>query len=201
MQFQKLSQEILECWQSFNISSLKHNVFTILYFNFTLYKLRYLNMGSTCKIYLDKISKLQKWAIRTISNSSIEATPDLCSLNLMFLMYTIHLSSILVYSCINITQISFHHFFQRILLNMFKHIIIQQEMPKITVSIKQRKCSLIVQLEIADLLFWILWIKLSNIVKPPNTSEISWNHFYYLNTIDFILGHVLCVLVYLLDCV
>ena len=29
----------------------------------------------------------------------------------MFLMYTIHLSSILVYLCINITQISFHQFF------------------------------------------------------------------------------------------
>ena len=108
-------------------------------------------------------------------------------------MYRIHLSSILVYLCINITHISFHQFFQRILLNMFKHIITQQEMPKITVSIKQRKCSLIVQLEIADLLFGILWIKLSSIVKLPNTSEISWNLFYYLNTIDFILRHVLCI--------
>ena len=31
---------------------------------------------------------------------------------------------------------------------VFKHIITQHEMPKITVSIKQRKCFLIVQLEI-----------------------------------------------------
>ena len=46
--------------------------------------------------------------------------------------------------------------FQRILLNMFKHTIIQQEMLKITVLIKQRKCFLIVQLEIVDLLFGIL---------------------------------------------
>ena len=66
----------------------------------------------------------------------------------------IHLSSILVY--LDITQINFHQFFQCILLNMFKHTIIQQEMLKITVSIKKRKCFLIVQLEIVDLLFGIL---------------------------------------------
>ena len=65
-----------------------------------------------------------------------------------------------IFMYINITQISFHQFFQRILLNMFKHTIAQQEMPKITVLIKQRKCFLIVQLEIADLFFGILWTKL-----------------------------------------
>ena len=47
-------------------------------------------------------------------------------------------------------QINFHQFFQRILLNIFKHIITQKEMPMITVSIKQRKCFLDVQLEIVD---------------------------------------------------
>ena len=99
------------------------------------------------------------WKIFRI-RATIDAIPDLCSQNLMFLMYMIHLSSILAYLCINITQISFHQFFQRILLNMFKHIITQQEMPKITVLIKQRKCFLIVQLEIVDLLFGILWTKL-----------------------------------------
>ena len=52
---------------------------------------------------------------------------------IIFLMYMIHLSSILVYLCIDITQINFHQFFQRILLNMFNHTIIQQEMLKITV--------------------------------------------------------------------
>ena len=71
-------------------------------------------------------------------------------------MYMIHLSSILVYLCIDITQINFHQFVQLILLNMFKHTFIQQEMLKITVLIKQRKCFLIVQLEIVDLLFEIL---------------------------------------------
>ena len=35
---------------------------------------------------------------------------------------------------------------------MLKRTITQQEMPKITVLIKQRKCFLIVQLEIVDLL-------------------------------------------------
>ena len=56
---------------------------------------------------------------------------------------------------------------------MFKHTITQQEMPKITVSIKQRKSFLIVQLIIVDLRFGILWTKLLNIAKPPNTSKIS----------------------------
>ena len=44
----------------------------------------------------------------------------------------------LVDLCIDISQINFHQFFQRILLNMFKHTIIQQEILKITVLIKQR---------------------------------------------------------------
>ena len=69
--------------------------------------------------------------------ATIEATLDLCSQNLSFLMYMIHLSSILVYFCIiHITQINLHNFFQRILklLNMLKHTITLQEMPKITVS-------------------------------------------------------------------
>ena len=71
-------------------------------------------------------------------------------------MYMIHLSSILVYLCIDITEINFQQFFQRILLNMLKHTITQQEMPQITVLIKQRKRFLIMQLEIVDLLFGIL---------------------------------------------
>ena len=61
-----------------------------------------------------------------------------------------------IFMYIDITQINFHQFFQRILLNMFKHTIIQQEMLKITVLIKQRKCFLIVQLEIVDLHFGML---------------------------------------------
>ena len=52
----------------------------------------------------------------------------------MFLICMIQLSSSLVYSRINITQINFHQFFQRNLQNMFKHTTTQQEMAKITVS-------------------------------------------------------------------
>ena len=88
--------------------------------------------------------------------------------SLIFLMYMIHLSSILVYLCIDITQINFHQFFQHILLNMFNHTSTQQEMLKITVLIKQRKCFLIVQLEIVDLLFGIL---LDKTVKHCKTNK------------------------------
>ena len=77
--------------------------------------------GNTCKIYLDEIFKLQKSGryqiTREITTIHVEATPGLCSQNhglepvqapcqnLVFLMYMIHLSSILVYLCIDITQI------------------------------------------------------------------------------------------------
>ena len=43
--------------------------------------------------------------------------------------------------------VNFCQFYQRILHNIFKHTITQQEMPKIIGSIKQRKYFLIVQLE------------------------------------------------------
>ena len=42
--------------------------------------------GNTSKIYLDKISKLQKWSIKRYQIATIEATLDHCSQNLMFLM-------------------------------------------------------------------------------------------------------------------
>ena len=66
----------------------------------------------------------------------------------------IHLSSILVYLWIDITQINFHQFFQRILLNMFKHTITQQGMLTITVLIRQRKCFPIVQIRNCGPTFW-----------------------------------------------
>ena len=79
----------------------------------------------------------------------------------------IHLSSILAYLCINITQISFHQFFRRILLNMFKHTSIQQDMPKIVVLIKQRNCFLIAQLEIRP----SFWNSLDKTVKQCKTTK------------------------------
>ena len=56
---------------------------------------------------------------------------------------------------------------------MFKYTISRLEKPKITVSIKQRKCFLIVQLEIVEILFGILWTKLQNIAKTMKTLSKS----------------------------
>ena len=52
-----------KCW----FHTWKQIVLIVLYFNFTLYSVSI--WGDTCKISLDKIFKLQKWAIRTILNS------------------------------------------------------------------------------------------------------------------------------------
>ena len=107
------------------LTKLKHFVpENILYSLYCTLILPYINysvliLGNACKIYLDKMFKLQKWAIRTISNSHYRATPDLCSQNFMFLMYMVYLSSILVYLCTNITLISFHQFFST---NFTKHV-------------------------------------------------------------------------------
>ena len=46
-----------------------------------------------------------------ISNSHYRSTPCLCSQNIMFLMFMIHLRSLLVYLCKNRTQINFSQFF------------------------------------------------------------------------------------------
>ena len=161
MQFQKLSQENIGV-----LTKLKHfvpeNILHSLYCSLILPYINYgvLIWGNTCKIYLDKIFKLQKWAIRTISNSHYRSHtgPLFSKYNVLNVHDTFKL--ILVYLCTNITQINFCQFFQRILLNMFKHTITQQEMPKIIVSIQRRKCFLILQLELVDLLFGILWTKL-----------------------------------------
>ena len=56
---------------------------------------------------------------------------------------------------------------------MFKYTISQLEMPKITVLIKQRKCFLIVQLEIVEILFGILWTKLQNVTNTMKTLSKS----------------------------
>ena len=113
---------------------------------------------------LDKMFNIQKWAISTTANSHYRGhtEPLFLKLNVINVhdTFKLNLGTIII-----ITQISFHQFFQRILLNMFKHTITQQEMPKIT--------DLIVQLKIVDLIFGILWTKLLNITKPSNTSEIS----------------------------
>ena len=149
------------------LTKLKHfvpeNILHSLYCTLILPYINYgvLIWGNTSKIYLDKIFKLQKWAIRTISNSHYRSHtgPLFSKFNVLNVHDTFKLNlGIFIYK---------HHsnqlppiFFQHILLNMFKHTITQQEMLKITVLIKQRKCFLVVQLEIVDLLFGILWTKL-----------------------------------------
>ena len=121
------------------LTKLKHFVpENILYSLYCTFILPYINRGvliwgNTCKIYVDKILKLQKWAIKTISNSHYRSHTGPLFLTFIFLMYMIHLSSILEHLCIDITQINFHQFLQRILLKMFKYTITQQEMLKITV--------------------------------------------------------------------
>ena len=150
------------------LTKVKHfvpeNIMYSLYCTLILPYINYgvLIRGNTSKIYLNKIFKLQKWAIRTISNSHYRSHtgPLFSKFNVLNVHDTFRLNLGIFMYYISITQISFHQFFQRILLNMFKHTITQQEMPKTTVLIKQRKCFLIVQLEIVDLLFGILWTKL-----------------------------------------
>ena len=100
------------------LTKLKHFIpENILYSLYCTLILPYINYGviiwgNTCKIYLDKIFKLQKWAIRTISNSHYRShTGPLFSKFNILKMYMIHLSSILVYLCMDITQINFHQFF------------------------------------------------------------------------------------------
>ena len=151
------------------LTKLKHFVpENILYSLYCTLILPYINYGvliwgNTSKIYLDKIFKLQKWAIRTISNSHYRShtgplfskfnvlnVHDTFKLNLGIFMYKHHSNQL--------PPIFSTYFTKR--LNMFKHTITQQEMPKTTVLTKQRKCFLIVQLEIVDLLFGILWTKL-----------------------------------------
>ena len=124
------------------LTKLKHFVpENILYSLYCILILPYINYGvliwgNTFKIYLDKIFKLQKWAIRTISNSHYRShtgplfskynvlnVHDTFKLNLGIFMYKHHTN--------RLPPI----FSTYVLLNMFKHKITQQEMPKIKVSI------------------------------------------------------------------
>ena len=99
------------------LTKLKHFVpENILYSLYCTLILPYVNYhvfiwGNTCKIYLDKIySNSRNGLSERYQIATTEATPGLCSQNIMFLMFMIHLSSILVYLCTNITQINSRHF-------------------------------------------------------------------------------------------
>ena len=78
---------------------------------------------------------------------------------------------------------------------MFKHTLIQQEMLKITVLIKQGKCFLIVQLEIVDFFSEFFGRNCKTLQKNQtlqksaeinSTSQYNWPH----------LEHALCIFVY-----
>ena len=86
--------------------------------------------GSSCKLYLDKIFKLQKWAIRMISNGhhrshtwllffkhNILDVNDTYKLNIGMFMY-------------NIILISYQVITSLILLDILKNTTTQPEMPK-----------------------------------------------------------------------
>ena len=86
--------------------------------------------------------------------------------------------------------------FQRILLNMFKHTITQQEMLKITVLIKQGNVFWLCNYKL-----WTYFLEFSrqNCKTLQNNQTLQKSaQISYLNrpTIDFILEHVLCVFVY-----
>ena len=115
--------------------------------------------GDTCKIYLDKIFKLQKWAIRTISNNHYRShtRPLFSKYNVLNVHDTFKLNlGIFMYKHKSTSA----NFFQRILLNMFKHTTTQQEMPKINTTKKMFS-------------FWNYLDKTLKHCKTPNTSEMS----------------------------
>ena len=95
--------------------------------------------GNTCKTYLDKLLKLQKWAIRTISLDHYKSHtgPLFNKHNVLNVFDTFKLElGVFVYK----HQANLpHKLFQIILLNIIKSIGIQQEMLAIIVFIKPKK--------------------------------------------------------------
>ena len=89
--------------------------YPILYFNFTLPKL--LIWGNTCKSYLDKLVKLQKWAIRTISNSHYRSHtgPLLAKCNVLTVsdMYTLELGVFMYRFSIGDLPVAFKNYFSK----------------------------------------------------------------------------------------
>ena len=149
---------------------------------------------------LDKIFKLQKWAIRTISNSHYRShtgplfsnfnvlnVHDTFKLNLGIFMYKHHSNQLPpLFSTYFTKHVQTHNYPTR---NAQDYSINKTKTMFSDCAIRNYGPS-----------FWNSLDKTLNNAKPPNTSEISWNQFYYLNTIDFILGHVLCILVYMYFC-
>ena len=100
------------------LTKLKHfvpeNILYSLYYTLILPYINYgvLIWGNTCKIYLDKIFKFQKWGIRTISNSHYRSHtgPLFSKFNILNVHDTFKLN-LDIFMYIDTTQINFHQFF------------------------------------------------------------------------------------------
>ena len=131
------------------LTKLKHYVpGYILYSLYCTLVLPYVNYGiliwgNTYKVYLDKIFKLQKWAIRTISLEHYRShTGPLFKKKQNVLNVLLHLNWNLEYSCTSTKQTNFHRRLKIISLNIAKSITILQEMTKIQYLKIQKKFSL-----------------------------------------------------------
>ena len=73
--------------------------------------------GDTCKSYLDKLIKLQKWAIRTVSNSHYRSHtgPIFAKYNVLTVtdMHTLELGTFMYRSSVNELPSSFNNYFTK----------------------------------------------------------------------------------------
>ena len=184
------------------LTKLKHfvaeNILYSLYCSLILPYINYgvLIWGNTCKTYLDKIFKLQKWAIRTISNSHYRShTGRLFSkfnilnvhvtfkLNLGIFRYRHHSNQLSpIFSTYFTKHVQIHNYPTR---NAQDYSINKTKAMFSDCAI--RNCGP------------TFWNSLEKTLKQCKTTKHFRNQmksFYYLNTTDFILEHVLCVFVY-----
>ena len=121
----------------------KHIILIILYPSLPYINCSILAEGNRSKTYLDKIPYLnsKNGLSERCQTATKEATSDLCSPNTMYLMYTMYdkFKLNLGVFCISFTQINFQKSLQCTWLNIFKHTITQQEMPRLTVLMKHTK--------------------------------------------------------------
>ena len=109
------------------MNKLKHFVPTrILYCLYCTLVLPYLNYGiylffcDTCKTYLNKLIKLQKWAMRTVSNSHYRShtSPIFAKHNVLRVtdMYALELGTFMYRNSINKLPSSFNNYFTVLVL-------------------------------------------------------------------------------------
>lgn len=105
------------------LNKLKHSIpVRILHTLYCTLVLPYINYGiliwgNTCKSYLDKLIKIQKWAVRSITNSHYRAhtAPLFNQLNLLTVLdiYTLELGTFMYKFSINDLPLAFKHFFSK----------------------------------------------------------------------------------------